>query len=50
MLKVIASIQKGETESSNLKYVNKVFWVIYVAIKLEAPLSLLISYGLNPAG
>jgi hypothetical protein len=25
MLKIIASVQKGETESPNLKYVNKVF-------------------------
>ena len=50
MLKVIASVQKGETESPNLKYVNKVFLVIYMIIKLEAPLPFLISYELNPVG
>lgn len=41
MLKIIASVQKGETESPNLKYVNKVFLVIlviYVVIKLKAQL------------
>ncbi len=29
MLKIIALVQKGETESPNLKYVNEVFLVIY---------------------
>lgn len=50
MLKIIALVKKSETQSPNLKYVNKVFLVIYVAINLEAPLPLLISYWLNPAG
>lgn len=40
MLKIIASVQKAETESPNLKYVHKSFLVIYVLIKPQAPLTL----------
>jgi hypothetical protein len=35
MLKFIASVKKSETQSSNLKYVNKVFESFTVIIKLE---------------
>ncbi len=50
MLKIIASVQKGETESPNLKYVNQIFIHLLLVIKLEAPLPLLIRYGLNLVG
>lgn len=42
MLKIIASDQKGETESPNLKYVNKIFYVYLRSLLSWKPDSLFI--------